>query len=443
MSYSAKGFVQIKTLIDNTLSTVAGMGELSDLGHSYSKEKGVYSTTAYPTLELVCFSSIETDGVTETKTKLPQSVLDAEFFPVLGTFIDQILNNSAGADLATLAEYVRTQHSSTVGTVEFGSVVSVTVSGATLQTPEWIQFTHPSNENTWRFWLVDASFVSQYDEYEIVVVPPFTPISNFFLAGSAVETLLKAVTVTGMISKMDVAKDDKPVSFMDVKSYDYHNPNKPTQTVYVQALFGLMIYGAAGNNDDAKRQAIADYLSANDATHDRDDWIAILPDVFKRTEFLFVPNWQSYAIPNRTLEAGVYSPFVPAKSSLTDMTALLTDVNATHLETYLTHFTHTYKSLAVALVSGSENRNSYFHLTDVFSDIIMVNTASTDFNRMAAATQAFMIILDRLVQYAESLTTRTALPSGYSRVKRSGKTFVSYSIDNIQYLVYAKLNTTS
>lgn len=443
MSYSAKGFVQIKTLIDNTLSTIAGMGELSDLGHSYSREKGVYSTTAYPTLEFICFSGIETDGVTETKTKLPQSVLDSEFFPVLGTFIDQILNNSAGADLAALAEYVRTHHSSVVGTVDFGTVVSVTVSGAALQTPEWIQFTHPSNQNTWRFWLVDASFVSQYDEYEIVVVPPFTPISNFFLSGSAVETLLKAVTVTSMITKMDAAKNNVPVSFMDVKSYDYHNPNKPTQTVFVQALFGLMIYGAAGNNDDAKRQAIADYLSANDSAHDRDDWIAILPDIFKRTEFLFIPQWASYAIPNRTLEAGIYSPFLNAKASITDMKALLTDVNAVHLETYLTNFTHTYKSLAVSLVSGSENRNNYYHLSDVFPDVIMVNTASTDFNRMSAATQAFVIILDKLVQYAESLTTRTALPTGYSRVKRSGKTFVSYSIDNIQYLVYAKLNTTA
>ena len=439
--YSAKGFLSIENLIDNTPGVVSVMGELSSLSSSFAKEKGFYSNTNFPSLQFISFYSKEINGNVETDVRIPANIINAEFLPVANAFVDGIITDQLGDDLAALANQVSTAFSSTIKNVQFGQAVEVVVGPNIIQCPEWVSFEHLTNENSWKFWLIDESFRSQYDEYSIAVVPPFTPVSNFFLSGSQVETLLNNVSTVDLVGRMDTAKEGFPTSYIKVVEFDYHNPSKPTQTTFVKAKFGVLIWGEAGNNTDAIREAIADYLLAQTPDKTREDWVAILPDIFKRTEFIFRPMWESMAIPNRTLERGIYSPFNTLSGSLTQLTTEFPDIQPLHIQQHASSFTHTYKSLATLVVSNHDNRNNFYKLTDLFPDIIMVSTQSTDFNRMDVATQSFLIKLDTLIQLAEEATPRTSVPSSYSRVKRGDDLYVSMSIDNVQYLVYAKYNT--
>jgi len=245
------------------------------------------------------------------------------------------------------------------------------------------------------------------------------------------------VTPTWMVNQMQSVKNGHPETYLQVESYDYHNPNKTSD--YIAAQFGVVIYGTYGNNDDSIRDAIVDYILAN-SSHTRDEWVKILPDLFKRTEFVIVPFYDTMAIPDKTLQSGIYSPVVQVKKVFSAVEAVCSDYGDTHISSYLEMMSHNYKSLILAICGGPDNRNSKFYVTDYYPDYIAVPTSSTDFNRMSATTQEWAVALATLLQRAEDLTAVSQVPAGFTRVVRNKMVFLAMNINKIQYLALAKFN---
>lgn len=240
-----------------------------------------------------------------------------------------------------------------------------------------------------------------------------------------------------MVDRLQQAKGDYPETVVKVETYNYVAPGNPNYKV--PSRWGVLIYGAAGNNIDSIKDALVKYILEHNG-HDRSEWVEILPDLFKRTEFILTPLWNQYGIPNRNLEAGIYSPLIKYSTVINIAKQTATQYPAVHVENYISFMGHPYKSLAMTVVGGPENREGKFYLTDFYSDYIMVNTSSVDFNRMSPETQDLAKALADMIYQAESVNKYTVLPFGMTRLVRDGLLYVVKTIDNVQFLIVAKSN---
>ena len=178
------------------------------------------------------------------------------------------------------------------------------------------------------------------------------------------------------------------------------------------------------------------YILAN-STHTRNEWTQILPDIFKRTEYVLAPHWNQYAVPNRTLQAGVYSPTVKATDIVAILQAVIPSYSLTHVQNHASVFGHNYNSLAISAIGGIDNRDSLYEFVQVFPDYIDVGSNAVDFNRMSPETQQFSTFLSEMLIIAETMNQFTELPNGYTKLIRDNIVFIVRTYMNIQFLVVA------
>jgi hypothetical protein len=430
--YQLKGFIEITSLINNTVGTTAPFGELSTWGLTYTKEKGEYTSVASPGFKLNSISSVDSvTGVIAVTAPYSDHVLQvakwiADYGLAQTTFITR---DDFRDDL--LAEFTGEMSS-----VQFGDMVS----NGSYSVPAWISWSNPTmaaGANQIKIWFANQAFLEQFDEFSIVVIPPLANLDDMFLAANVVRTKIEERTFSQTIDAIQTAKNKNPETVIRNDVFTYSNPTYPGVTV--PTSWSLLIYGLAGDNVDSVKDAIITYILAN-SSHTREEWTVILPDLFKRTEFLILPAWNKYAIPNMSVQEGVYSPIVNIKEAVTFMKTKVASVPAAHIDLYMTIHPCVYRSVALLTISNPDNRDSLFELNDVFPDFIDVGTGSTDFNRMALATREWSSMIENMVIAAEEMTTFNDLPVGMRRLTRDGILYVARVYDNIQYMVAGKIN---
>lgn len=431
--YYLQGFMQILPFVDNTIDRTADVGELSDHAATFAKDKGVYTdATAAPNVELRSFYSAEETSVVSVYPDVATNALK----------IGQFLYNRARAGSST--DSLETTRQALLA--EFQGVVKAFTIGALVKIgnyyiPSWIAYedvTHDTH-NEIRIWLSDTAFKAQYNHYLIDVIPPIENVDDFFLDPLDVKALLEKYKVTDQVAKANTVRGDYPYTYLDVRSYNFQNKlNKSTK---YNTNWIVLVWGDAGNNPDAKKTAIQEYVLAH-SKHSRDEWAAIMPELFLNTEYVIVPFWHKYAIPNKTLQAGIYAPTIYPSA---DIETVKKAVKGTGFETnWITANTeyshHIYKSLAFASVGNAQNQNNIFRLSELYSDYIVVTNESSDLDRMSVKTIEFVKAFGTMLKFAETMTDTSSVDRNYPRVIRDGVVYVSITIENISYLVVTKFS---
>lgn len=425
-----KGFISHSLMATNTPGQNALIGELSTYAATYAREKGYYGALSAPQYLFTAFKSTEDDvkialptAASEHVLTIAKYVLDQTISSTDAIFADELLNELISNFAAVAEEF------------SCGEIVN----DGRYYAPEWLAWKSKVaelGENQIRIWFADASFRLQYDEFEITVVPPLANLDDFFLAGGTVETKLNAKTVTDFTNDLQAAKQGHPETIMKIEQFDYVNPLDPAHTV--SSKWGLLIYGAAGNNVDSIKDALVQFILAN-STRTREQWAPILPDIFKRTEFVLIPRWDKYAIPNRTVEAGIHSPVTLLTEALQKAVAVIGSGYPTaHINSHVAVLLHPYKSLSVLAVGSPENRDNKWEILDIFPDYIAVASTSQDWNRMSNSTKNWALLLEELLLAAEVVQDFTSVPLGMTKVKRNGVLYVVRSYENVHYLVASK-----
>jgi hypothetical protein len=427
------------------MSNVPGVnspiGEVSAYGLSFSREVGTYEDPTIAGFTLYNFKSA-TDGQTGATIQMPGALVNS----AIG-LIQFLVNNVTGqsgqvfADelLADLVDYGAT-HS--INNISLGEVKQFDQVWA----PEWIKFkrdslqigsdTNVDNENT--IWLSNEAFETQYDEYQIVVVPPIDNLDLFFGTGTSVLNMIHAITTPQIIDRIQLYKGGYPSTVDRSDEYDYINALNSAQTVKVN--WPVIIYGPAGNNIDAIKDALIEYILAH-SSHNRNDWSAIFPDIFKRTEFVIAPLWHKYAIENRTQAAGVYSPVATLVEMDIFVKKLAPEYPTQHVSSNAQTVGWPYRSLNLAIVGGPDNREQKFKFSDIFPDYINVSSTSTDFNRMDPATVTWALAVADMIIRAETMNKYTVMPQGLMKMERDGILYIVKTFNNIQFLVATKRST--
>lgn len=428
--YTLKGFIQYASFVDNTPDQIAVFGELSTDASTYAKDKRYYIDQDAPLTTLVAFHSIRDDEDTEVDAFLAKRALELSHYLFSRAQQGLIGDNPQALVQSVLAEFPGIVTEFSIGDIlEDGDVFL----------PEWISYKDGQfeDDNRITLWFADESFRRQYDEYAIEVIPPFLPLDDFFLDPAQVQVKLNRYDFPSKISESQTARGEYPYTYMLVNRYNYRDPEN--HDFQVPTYWIVLIYGQAGNNPDIIKNALIDFIMGQ-TTHTREEWADILPDLFITTEFIITPFWSQYAIPNRLLLAGIYSPYMNPGKHLPQIQAMVKGPMYTNewVRDQYELSVALYKSLGFGVVGNPDNRDELYHLSDVFPDYILVTNDSADFNRMTPTTQEWLVKFNELLVIAESLRSTSSVPFGYAKVLREGVLYAAMVYDNITYLVASK-----
>ncbi len=426
-----KGFVTLESLIDNTTNLVAPIGELSTQALSYRKDKGIYTDPSEPDYRLTTFTSF--DSVSNTTTQLAPAQVQQVF---------RVVTKANSYNLTYIRPYDAISFISFLTSGFIGEVTLFTignfVDNGTIAMPEWIAWVDDATGNTIRIWLSDIAFKAQYDEYEIVIIPPFSDIDHFFTPYPSVSTEVSLLPVTTLATNMEIAKAGHPETYFRIMDFEFFNSTDITQSVIAQ--FGLLIYGKAGDNIDIIKDTLQQFILSN-SNHPRSEWVVIFPDIFKRTEFIVMPRWDKLSIPNLTLLSGLYGSMLDVNDAKTFVTTNLSLYPLPWIQNNITILPFDYKAIMLSIIGSPDNITGSQDIKLMYDDYIPVSTSTADFNRMSITTKDWLILLEKAIIQAETADGFTSLVEPLRKITRDNILYITFLYRNVNYLVAARNNT--
>jgi hypothetical protein len=132
----------------------------------------------------------------------------------------------------------------------------------------------------------------------------------------------------------------------------------------------LLIYGQAGDTIDAMKEAVNQY-ALNHSTHTHDQRALRSPELFKRTEFMILPRWDKYSIPDLAVETGLHSSLADPFEAVNFAQRELTFYPREWIPQHLTFAPHFYKSLMLVIVDGPDNLATKERFSALFPTICL------------------------------------------------------------------------
>lgn len=427
--YSLRAFIQIPALVSNQPGIVSPIGELSAKSKTFSREVGIYRVDDYPNTMLHSFSSVQDDQLVPVDYMVSSAILQVADFLYLRS-IDGTLSD----DRSHCQQLLLTTFGTTI---QFGLVGRMVTNG-NYWIPETLTITLiGQGENEIRLWFSDAAFRGQYDRYEIVVVPPVPNLNDLHGQRAVVLAMLSALTIPDHVAKVQELTTQFAQTHLVSTNYDWTDKND--SAIKQPTPWTVIVYGAAGNNDDLIREALVEYILAN-STWPRSEWEKIYPDLFLPLEFYITPLWDRYSLTNMLTIAGVHSPTVPWREGMRYALGTFYNESFQHCSEWTAISQSTYKSLSFVSIGNSKNRNGVFGFEVLWPKYAALSSMHGDFGRMPTETQQFSLLLTELLIIAETMTATSEIPQGYSRVKRGGYSYLAKSFEKVQYLVWLKFN---
>lgn len=458
VTYSVKGFVGYGALIDNTRDTIAPLGELSAYARTFNTDRYLYSTEAETnpnsTVDLTIFSSVQADGsIRELPPPISNILLEISAWSYRQALLGTFTNDVNTYRLALLGEFADKLIDVTVGAM---------VTNGTIYLPGAVTFTLVPDElsGVWgsgvkeaigdtprmKLWFSDDRFRREYDEYSYVFIAPLDNLDDFFLPPATVRDKVNERSFPALTQIIRDKTDKKPTTVLRADEFAYVDPTDPTFTF--PTTWTYLIYGAAGDNIDAIKEELIEWILDN-SEHTREEWAEILPDLFTATEFIVVPTWNQFSVENTPIKAGVYSPIVNMNQARVVGHAAFTGTgyNENHIDDNMSVTGIPFKSIALLICGGPENREGKSRFEQHWPDYMNVSTTHSDFGRMSLETQGLVLLLEEMLYTAETMTEFSDIPSTMTRLKRTnseGQEFLYLvkSYENVQYLVAAASTLT-
>lgn len=431
------GFAQCNALINNSPSITNDIGELSQISMTFSRGIGTYSSDSQPGAVFQAFTTENDNGSPFALTdvyKIP--ILQLQYWIMLRIIDGRITN-----DKVITLQQITSAFSSTWGSLAIGPMVTDGQHWA----PEWISGTisgSTAGTNTVKIWFTDEAFQMQYPRFELEPLH-CVPTKDLDLLHEDFVTQQNAIAAftKGMLSMaLDQMVGDHPQTF--IQTYTFKVYDKANTKLFQEAYWQVVGWGKNGRNDDAAYEAIKQDILAN-STFGEDEWALVIPDLFNPIEYVIAPDWISYSIPNKTVQAGIHSPVVDYATVLNLPKKVMKWYAAAHIQTSLQVFPSLTKSLKLNAVAKPTNRGGQFKLLALYPDYALIPSTATEFDSISKGTQAFIFALQELILAAETMEAFSELPAGVNRVVRDGVVCATKTVDGIKLLMVAKPYTVS
>lgn len=442
MARTVKAFASHDFFVDNTRLKESSFGELSTDARTFERDIAIYTHSTDKNISVSVFRSTNNGAVSAINTADLNLTLT-----IAKTVYDYTLKEAKEIFRDELRDHLLTQLSARAQRFEIGEVVN----HDGFYCVQWVRWLDLSN-NEFQLWFSDKAFKSEYDDGEIAIVAPVTNLDIFFGTRTIVEAELAKTPIDLLTKKANATKGNTPVTVFRLDIFKWYNPtNKKPE---LDTNWYILIWGDANDNIDAVREKLQEFILKN-STKTRDEWKEVFPDIFKRNEFILVPQWDVFSNENKVKEqASLYSPFMEYDKMITKYgTPFMNEMPATHVRKYGQSTSLYYRSICAFTCGSQENRDNKFQLTDNFPDFIDVPSTSTDFNYQTTKTQNWSLKIQDMLAVAEVMTPtsmlpreKITLPGGeiiqgekiYTRVTRNNKLFLVMRYEGFHYLVAAK-----
>ena len=388
--YILKGFMSMPSLADDGYQKVGEFGELSTHLQTFTRDMRNYAITAQPDVELFVFRCMD-----EMENRINPSVAFREQLLAFGQWVySQLITGSIPPDRIKPA-FIQTITAQfpMMSNIVIGEIIESTkIAGRNC--PDYVQFRILDGSYSYQatLWFSDSAMVRQYEHYEIFVIPPVPDINQLINSKPNVWTLLQQQTSDFLINRIQAIIGQNPQTVLHSYPLTWHDPEDFNATIPTK--WTVVIYGAAGNDDEAIKEKIKEYIEDHS---DYEKWPEIYPELYTETEFAFFPMWNKLALDGNALQIGIYSPlasikdikamtktFLPSGYQKSGMT---TDQ---FIEANLFAGTANYRTIAFGNVGNPNNKDGKVNLQDLYPDVnLALSTTDNDFGRMSLVTQEF------------------------------------------------------
>ena len=249
--YGFKGFMEIDGLQSTTPGQVGTIGDLSSKAQTFSRSLAQYTTPTFPSLMLYSFKSRTESG----NITIP-ALLQTQIFAVANWAYQYQRAQTAAITSGAFVAAASAQFSGQAVSFSCGEMIQA--DGFSF--PSFIRWINPTlatnSPNAGaevKIWFSDLAFQAQYDEYEIVVVPPIPNISLFHSGAAVVQAAIDAYSHNSLISAIQAASGVYPYTSLQARRFSYVDPTNVQNRIMTD--WTLLIYGPAGNNIDAMQLA--------------------------------------------------------------------------------------------------------------------------------------------------------------------------------------------
>lgn len=429
-----KGFCEFNDLIKNEFKEVCSIGELSPIGRTFTRHLQTY--TAKPGMNDL---AMHIHSYRDEQNSIITSVLNQATLDVVLPIMDWIFVNSRNgvitSDQVVFNQTINGVFGSADLTINAVLMFTDTIDSKTIIVPTFITIADAVNDVTTKIWFVNGKFEEEYDEYELVVVPPLEPIDQLTQSISVVKPLIDAITLADYNQKLRLKSEGLPYTSVNTTDLTWHQLSDNTKTI--KTTWATLVYGPKGENIEVIRDNLTNYILTNSA-HPESDWMIIYPDLFIKDEFTLVPVYDKQVIGAYLELNEIFQPHTQISGLLTAYSKYFADYANAHYTTNACFTPTLWQSIAYLSCGGTRNNIVGPVLTGVFSDYILAQAGSADYDRMSERTRNFVALIERMLVEANRWVFGAVLPTDMGTITRSGMTYITATVDSITYLVLTR-----
>ena len=432
---SIKGFYRLSSLANNNPTVVATFGEIDTQSLTYTIEDRNYKYPTYPNTELVTLqvvdelqqTAVTTDAVMRRITAVGEWLYEQH---VAGSIPAEALREQFYASLRV--EYADMQW------ISMGELVRSAENGYFLPTHVEFIITDSSYEYHTKVWLSNKKLQEEYEPYTIHLLPPVDNLSQFINNTVTVAGIIAGFTPKKLLQKYNAIRKENPETRLDMFDLTWHDPSDSSSRI--ETSWGYIAYGVAATSVDNIKTAIRDYLATNSQYA---DWPSVFPSLYEENDFTIIPLWDNISVPETQLDQNLYASF----SSIKDLTEIAKKSAPTsygtaanieaHISQNLEIFSTFYRGMMVVSIGNPSNLGRVIKLSQLYPDYSSI-PVSSDFERMQEATRDFSERLAICLEIARTYREGDVVPSGFYRVTRNSKTYITFLHNSYQYMVMTK-----
>ena len=434
MSTQLKGFITRDDFVTPRNQEVSPLYELSELSYTYSRRKQVIYPTDQTTYALHVFHA-ETTGsgvvpeITQTQT---QAIVR-----VVSEFSNYLTGNPVVTKQQAIVNFT-TQHNALFPDWSLTNLTYNTVKvHNNTRVPDYLTFTILGIDCS--IWTNDQMFQAFYPKYDIRVVFPFNNFANIVQNTSEMIDALGQFDPVVFNDRIEQDKVGYPPTITRILNIPYRVPNT---TVERNCYFAFNIYGRHGNYDYILKlelyRILTEELGLSGSSVEE-----AFPTILRINEFFLVPRWERLAIPSQVGQIGINSQISKTYSEDYDTRKFIKIYDQ---DVYIKNNTYdvpvTFNNLLLQITNGYYSEERIRTFTGYYPDIIATSSLGQDFGRMSARTQRFIILLEHILDIADS-SSQTELFNKvvqnddylFTIIDRGGVTYISVFFEEHQYYV--------
>lgn len=429
MTKEIKGFVTRDDFINSQNSIVSPIYELSEIGSTYSKTKLQYYSSSDPLYNLTVFKMRDLTELTQNE--VDDSIDVVKKFSAFLT--STLVSNKQQAIILFLNNYNSANPTKVISGFNYNTIVSHN----NIKTVDYITFS--LHDIICNFWLSDAVFKAFYPEYDINVVLPF---ANFAAIVNNTSEFISALDRFDLIEfnrRVELDKNSTPSTYTKIVNIPYRVPNT---TVEKNCYFAFNIYGLQGNYDYILKLELYNHL-VNVLKLDATYVETIFPTILNINEFFITPRWEKMAIASQIGQNGINSQIAKAFSEEFDLAKFIKIYpNAAYLRENTYSVPFDYNNLLLQVTNGFYTESEIKDFQAYYNDFITITSTHPDFARMRQRTQKFIVLLENLLDVANSSNSTEMFNKilqnnqfHFTIISRAGVNYISFFFEQHQYYV--------